>query len=94
MDKISIERIGGFAGFGLPGSRIRSRGEVDRAQLSGSDRKAVDALFAALPADNQPRPDEFRYRLTRHGDGGAQTIEVCERHVPESLRNCVQDELA
>jgi hypothetical protein len=92
-DRLQVERLGGFAGFGLPGSALRSRGELTPAQLSKGDREAVDALFAAPPAEAPPTPDGFRYRLTRHRAGKVLSVEVAERHVPASLRDCVQDEL-
>ena len=93
MATVRVERIGGFAGFGLPGSRLRSRGEVDSAQLSAADRAALDALFEPPPA-TVPQPDAFVYRLTRRAAAGEQTVEVAEQHVPAALQSCVSDELA
>lgn len=92
--KIEIERLGGFAGFGQTGSHLRSRGELRSDQLSSSERKAVDAIFdqaASTPA--AARPDAFRYRLTRQGPAGAQTVEVAEEQVPATLQRCIKDEL-
>ena len=92
MPQVSVERLGGFGGFGLPGSHLRSRGQVELAKLSSRDRAAVDALFDNPPKD-RPSPDGFSYRLTRQTAKGTQTIEVAEQHVPEALKNCVKDEL-
>jgi hypothetical protein len=93
MDRIEVERLGGFAGFGQPGSHLRSRGEIALAQLSAADRDAVAALFAKPPARSAPVPDGFRYRLTRHVGNASQAIEVAEQQVPQALRECVKDEL-
>ncbi len=89
---VAVERLGGFAGFGLPGSRLRSRGHVDAAHLAAADRTALAALFEKTPA-TPPMPDAFRYRLTRQTPAGPQTVEVAEQHVPESVKGCVSDEL-
>ena len=94
--RLEIERLGGLAGFGLPGSRLRSRGQLDIAQLSAADRLAVDRLFDS-PLEGKPARDDvrdaFRYRLTRQTAHGARTIEVSEQHVPAALKDCLSDEL-
>jgi hypothetical protein len=90
---LEVERLGGFAGFGMPGSPLRSRGSVPMGRLSPRDRRAVDALFGAPPED-APMPDDFRYRLTRQCTGGTQQCEVAGQHVPDVLKDCVRDELA
>jgi len=101
-DRIEVERLGGFAGFGGPGARLRSHGSLSLKGLLAAERTAVDALFtrhaaaAAKPAA-APGPatsaDGFRYRITRQHGGSLQSIEVDEGEVPETLRDCVQDEL-
>ena len=93
MGQVLVERLGGFGGFGLPGSRLRSRGNVDDATLSPADRAAVDALFDH-PPPGKPGPDAFIYKLTRGTGKAAQTVEVAEQHVPEVLKASVKDELA
>ena len=93
MDRIQIERTGGFAGFGLPGSHVQSRGEMALSELSVADRAAVDALFASKGGAAAPMPDGFRYRITRQTAGGAQTIEVAESKVPAAVRDSVRDVL-
>ena len=99
QDCLEVERLGGFAGFGLPGAHLRSHGQVMTAALSAADDAWVQELF------NQPaRPDiananvhevrdGFRYRLTRHVAGRTQSIEVDEYHVPSVIRECVKDDL-
>jgi hypothetical protein len=91
MGRLEVERVGGFAGFGSPGSHLRSRGRIEAADLAPADRKAVEALFDAPPSDHAP--DAFRYRLTRQTAHGPQTVEVPERHVPMAVRAIVKDEL-
>jgi hypothetical protein len=90
-----IERLGGFAGIGLPGSRIRSRGTRPFSSLSAVDQQKVEELFrtkgasAAAPAV----ADGFRYRITRQTPNGQETIEVPEAAVPMELQSSVTDEL-
>ncbi|MDC8784721.1 protealysin inhibitor emfourin [Roseateles koreensis] len=96
-ERLTLERLGGLAGFGLPGSRLRSRGELVVAELSAADKLQVAALFAAHQQTSVAcaiPPDAFRYRLTRHGEPArAVSIELQEAQVPSVLRDCVQDEL-
>lgn len=89
-ERIDVERVGGFAGFGGPGSPLKSRGSVTIDTLSAIDRHAVDILLRGAGKAEATLPDEFRYRITR----GARTVEVREAQVPTVLRECVKDELA
>jgi hypothetical protein len=92
---LKIERIGGFAGFGLPGSKIQSSGEQAISALSATDQASVEALFRN-PARQQregPERDTFRYRITRIVSGQEQTVEVPESAVPPALKACVSDKL-
>ena len=93
MDDLEIERIGGLAGMGLPGSRLRSRGRLALSSLSAADRQAVDALFEAPapPPDNMR--DGFRYRLTRRTAAGVQTVEMPESAIPAAVSGSIRDEL-
>ena len=93
MDRIQIERTGGFAGFGLPGSRLQSRGEIALSELSSADRAAIDALFDSRGGAEPHMPDGFRYRITRQTATGPQTIEVPESKVPAALKDSVKDVL-
>lgn len=88
-DRLDIERLGGFAGFG--GGHLRSRGSVHGHQLQPEDRDHVAKLLAGKGPIAPIMPDGFRYRLTLAGTG--QSVEVAEAAVPEVLRACVQDEL-
>jgi hypothetical protein len=89
-DRLDVERLGGFAGFG--GGHLRSRGSLAGHQLGAAERDQVARLFAAPAAAAPAMPDGFRYRLTLASSGAS--VEVPEGAVPEAVRNCVQDELS
>jgi hypothetical protein len=91
QDRIKIERLGGFGGFGLSGSHLKSRGEVSESELSPADLKSLDALFKGSAQHEDPKPDAFRYRITREVGGSEKTIEVPEHKVPDAIKNSVQD---
>ena len=98
MAVLKIERFGGLAGFGLPGSHVASRGEIRAADLSAPDLQAVEALFERYDKSKKRgreslARDDFRYRISRTVDGREQTIEVSELEVPAALVQCVKDEL-
>jgi hypothetical protein len=95
LGELTIERFGGFGGFGLPGSRIRSHGTVSSGQLSTKDRETVENLFRTKGQAGSAPPvaDGFRYRITRQGPNGPETVEVPEASVPDALRSSVKDEL-
>ena len=90
---LKVERVGGLAGFSLPGSHLKSAGEVLLSELSVADRKALEALFAGRVRKPAVKPDAFTYRMTRQIGAGAKTIEVGEDQVPLAIRNCVKDRL-
>jgi hypothetical protein len=90
-DVLSVERIGGFGGFGLPSSHLKSRGELSTSELSAEELRKIDAMFRG---DTQVGPtmlDGFRYRITRKIGNDVHTIEVPEEGVPLPIRNCVKD---
>lgn len=94
MTRLRVERLGGFAGFGLPGSALRSVGEIDSEALGAADQAQIEALFRRR-ATAVPNPDGFVYRITRASPGGSVAItEAPEAQVPQALRDCVRDELA
>ena len=94
-DRLTIQRLGGLGGFSLPGSHIKSGGELALSRLSPADAKALDALFDRnVRAAAAVKPDGFTYRLTRTLGGSAKTIDVPEDQVPMSVRNAVKDTLA
>jgi hypothetical protein len=87
-ERIEVERLGGFAGFGGP--NLKSWGSVAVDRLSAAERRAIDVLFDASSSHGAAGADEFRYRVTF----ATRTIEVRESRVPAVLRDCVKDELA
>jgi hypothetical protein len=94
MGDMVVERIGGIAGFGLPGSRLKSRGRCKFEALPATDQARVNALFDATRGPGKPgMPDVFRYRVTRQTPKGDETIEVPETDLPTSVISCVKDEL-
>jgi hypothetical protein len=93
VDRLQIERLGGLAGFGGPGGRIKSKGDVGLSDLSPADRQSVEDLFAKKTPVPAPKPDAFRYRITRQTPQGRETIEAPEDIVPQALRDSVQDTL-
>jgi hypothetical protein len=91
---VTIERVGGLAGFGAPASRVRSHGRVDLDRLSADDRAAVEALFSRYRATSPtPRPDAFRYKISRGSGASAEAIEVPEEALPSAVTGAVKDEL-
>lgn len=92
-DRVDIERLGGFAGFG--GGHLRSRGSAEGHELAPAVRAKVASLLdgtAAKPAAVPGAADGFRYRLTLASSG--KSVEVPESAVPAELRDKVHDELA
>lgn len=98
MGILTIERIGGFAGYGGAGSSLKSDGKIAYSKLSGADQRTVETLFAATAKErkaweNPLMRDGFRYRITR-GDGAKPlTVEVPEEKVPAALIGCVKDRI-
>jgi len=96
--RIQVERFGGFGGFGLPGSRVRSLGQVDLSTLDPADRATVERLLSARrPPRAGAGADRFVYRLTPlQADGQAAAapgVEVPEEALPAAVAACVRDEL-
>jgi hypothetical protein len=96
MSTLKIERIGGLAGFGLPGSRLRSIGEQAVSALSAADQALVDDMFRhpERHKGSGKERDAFRYRITRNRNGQDETVEVAEAAMPQALKACVSDTLA
>ena len=95
MDKVQVERFGGFGGFGLPGGRVRSIGECALSDLSADDRAAVRSIFSnsSHREGSSHVRDGFRYKLTLLTDGPRRTVELPEAAVPVAIRNCAVDRL-
>jgi Emfourin len=92
MTVLHIERLGGLPGVGTPRSRLKSCGEIALSSLSQRDRAAIEDLFLAPPAEVASAVrDGFRYRISRAGTSGAETIEVPEAVVPAAVAACVKD---
>ena len=92
-DRLTVERVGGFAGFGGPGSHLTSAGEIAMSELSLEDRRAIEVLFAGGNRAGAAKPDAFVYRITRRVTGVVKTVEVSEERVPEAVRKCVKSTL-
>ena len=87
MDKLIIERRGGFAG-------LKAKGEIDASALDAPTQAALDALFAAkkkFPAAKGA--DRYVYVLTRGEGTDAKSVEVPESLVPASVAASVKDKL-
>lgn len=87
MDKLTIERRGGFAG-------LKARGEIDAASLDEADREAIDKLFKTkgkLPAS--PGADRYVYTVTRETESGKKTMEIPEHLLPSAVSRAVKDTL-
>ncbi len=91
-DRLTVARIGGVAGFGMAAGHLHADGTVALASLVAADRARIEALFTA-PKAAPPHPDGFRYRLTRPGPDGLQTVEANEADVPAAVRACVRDRI-
>lgn len=94
-DRIEIERFGGLAGVGLPGSRIRSRVLLRGSDLSDAERASIEKAFNKRAAgdDNPTNADAFRYHITIHNEGGSEELDAGPGNLMESLQNRIQDEL-
>lgn len=95
-DHLLIERLGGFAGMGLPGSHIRSRAVLVGKALNAEESRSLAALFATpakVSATAAKKADGFRYRLTLQRKDDRQIVEVDEAALLVSLQQRVQDEL-
>ena len=95
MGTVKVEKIGGLAGYGLPGSRLKSSGETAISELSPADQAWVEATFQKPPRsqDAGNERDMHRCRITRTTNGHDQTVEVPEALVPHALKSCVIDKL-
>lgn len=94
MSKLKIERLGGLAGFGGTNSRLRSSGEINMDQLSAEEKKAVDDLFLSKDKVESTRNrDAFRYRISRTTSDGIESIEIDEEKIPNTVKQCVKDEI-
>ncbi len=94
MGILKVEKLGGFAGFGGPGSRIRSQGEIGVESLPEADRQSLMRLFKSPQSSTaSPIRDGYRYRLSHSTAVGTAIVEVAEDLVPQTIKACVKDEL-
>lgn len=95
MGLLTVERVGGLAGFGGPGARIKSQGQFQFSTLSDADQLSVEKLFKTPHTKAAPSAmrDGFSYRISRKTANGAETIEVPGESLPGALIACVKDEL-
>jgi len=81
MGDVIIEQLGGFVGGGTPSGHLRIEGRVAWSALSKADQARLDGLFAA----RKPVNANLRYRLTRDGPNGPETVEAPAEAVPKAL---------
>jgi hypothetical protein len=92
MSVLHVERLGGLPALGTPRSPLRSCGEIALNDLSQADRAAIDELFRDPPrAAASAVRDGFRYRISRDGASGSETVEVPEAIVPAAVAASVKD---
>ena len=82
--RVRVVRRGGLAGIPL-------RGEVDTAEFSGDQAKAIESILRGLPFDKPPapprHPDGFQYALEFPDPGGqSRSITLDESEVGDDLR--------
>jgi hypothetical protein len=94
MSKLTIERIGGLAGFGGANSHVQSRGEIKIEELSKEDKKVVEDLFISQSKrDSKMAMDTFRYKISRMTSVGIESIEAEEDKIPDIVKQCLRDEI-
>src|SRR5215472_17956640 len=86
MGDIVIEQLGGFVGGGTPLGHLRMEGRMAWSALSSADQARLDALFA----QRKPVNANLRYRLTRDGPNGPETVEAPAEAVPKALIESVK----
>jgi len=86
MGDIVIEQLGGCVGGGTSLGHLRLVGRVAWSALSEADQARLDELFA----QRKPVNANLRYRLTRDGPNGPETVEAPVEAVPEALIKSVK----
>jgi len=81
MGDVVIEQLGGFVGGGTPLGHLRMEGRMAWSALSEEDQRRLDALFA----ERKPVNANLRYRLTRDGPNGPETVEAPAEAVPSII---------
>ena len=92
---LKIERLGGFAGFGM--GHLRSEGEIDLEELPDEERRAIERLLSKGGGKDgggkSTVRDGFRYRLSWEESGESCSVEIDEGDAPERVRAAVKDRL-
>jgi hypothetical protein len=83
---VIIEQLGGFVGGGTSEGHLRMEGRMAWSALSEADQRRLDALFA----ERKPVNANLRYRLTRDGPNGPETVEALAEAVPKALIESVK----
>lgn len=86
MGDVVIEQLGGFVGGGTSPGPLRVEGRVAWSALSAADQARVNALFT----ERRPVNANLRYRLTRDGPSGSETIEALPEDVPKALVDSIK----
>ena len=84
--RVRVRRLGGLAGVTL-------RADVDTAELPGEVPSAVERALRGLDwgaAPGPPRPDAFRYELTRLDDPEGASVVLNEHEVPPELGGLIE----
>jgi hypothetical protein len=93
--RLKIERLGGFAGFGM--GHLRSEGEIDLEELPDEDRLEIERLLSkgggSEGGGKSAVRDGFRYRISWDEDGKPCSVEIDEGDAPERVRAAVKDRL-
>ena len=95
MTDITIERMGGLAGYGTAGSHLVSIGKCDLSMLPDNAQQSIKALFSSKRKEaKQISRDQFSYRITlKLADGKSQVVVVDEAVVPTSLVQTITDQI-
>jgi hypothetical protein len=86
MGDVIIEQLGGFVGGGTSLGHLQMEGRMAWSALSKADQARLDALFA----ERKPVNANLRYRLTRDGPNGPETVEAPAEAVPKALIESVK----
>ena len=86
MGNVVIEQLGGFVGGATPSGHLQMKGRMAWSALSEADQARLDALFA----ERKPVNANLRYRLTRDGPNGPETVEAPAEAVPRALMESVK----
>ena len=84
--QLIIRRLGGIAGVTL-------QTQLDTAELPAGQAPQVEGAFHALAGQTPPeppRPDAFRYEITRLDDPDSASVLIDEHRVPPELEGLIE----